>query len=120
MLRNPTLSCVEVSSPFHNFSVQEACMRDCFSVRSALLMMLMLLLIGSTTMGQSTRTSLSGLINDQNGAAVSGAKIVAKHVATGEEFQTSTDPQGAFTFPSMPLGQYSVTIEATGFKRLEA
>ncbi|MGE0128263.1 MAG: carboxypeptidase-like regulatory domain-containing protein [Blastocatellales bacterium] len=95
-------------------------MKDCYSVRSALIAMLVLLLIGSTTLGQATRSSLSRLISDQTGAAVSGARINAKHIATNEGFQTTTDAQGAFIFPSMPLGQYAVTIEAAGFKRLEA
>jgi len=95
-------------------------MKDCFSVRSVLIAIFALSLIGSVALGQVTRTSLSGLINDQTGAAVSGAKVTAKHVATNEEFQTSTDAQGAFIFPSMPLGKYSVKIEAAGFKRVEA
>ncbi|MGH9839535.1 MAG: carboxypeptidase regulatory-like domain-containing protein [Blastocatellia bacterium] len=95
-------------------------MKDLYLVRSSLIAMLVLLLIGSTSLGQATRSSLGGLINDQNGAAVSGAKIAAKHVATGEEFQSTTDAQGAFIFASMPLGEYAVTIEAAGFKRLEA
>lgn len=80
---------------------------------------LALALLGVTAMGQSSRTSLSGLISDQNGAAVSGAKVTAKHVATAEEFQSTADAQGAFVFPSLPLGQYTLTIEATGFKRSE-
>src|SRR5215813_4607635 len=95
-------------------------MKDCFSVRSVLIAIFALSLIGSVALGQVTRTSLSGLINDQTGAAVSGAKVTAKHVATNEEFQTTTDAQGAFIFPSIPLGKYSVKIEAAGFKRLEA
>ena len=95
-------------------------MRNRYLVSSALIAMLALLFAGPTTLGQTTRSSLSGLISDQTGAAVSGAKIAAKHVATGEEFQTTTDAQGAFIFASMPLGQYAVTIEAAGFKRVEA
>src|SRR5262245_62872614 len=95
-------------------------MKVCFSVRTTLLSAFVLLLIGSMTLGQVTRGSLSGLIRDQTGAAVSGAKITAKHVATSEEFQTTSAAQGAFVFASMPLGQFSVTIEAAGFKRLEA
>jgi hypothetical protein len=82
--------------------------------------MFALLLIGSTTLGQATRASLGGLIKDQNGAAVSGAKITAKQVTTNEEFQTTSDAAGAFIFASLPLGKFSVTIEAAGFKRVEA
>src|SRR5262245_50872030 len=95
-------------------------MKDRISIRSVWIAMFALLLIGSTVSGQATRTSLSGLINDQTGAAVSGAKVTAKHVATNEEFQTSSDSKGAFDFPSLPLGKFAVTIEATGFKRVEA
>src|SRR5262245_26575017 len=95
-------------------------MKDRFSVRSVLLALFALSLIGSAALGQVTRTSLSGLVNDQTGSAVSGAKVTAKHVATNEEFQTTTNAQGAFDFPSMPLGKFAVTIEAAGFKRVEA
>src|SRR5215510_7402722 len=95
-------------------------MKDCFSVRSVLIAIFALSLIGSMVLGQATRTSLSGLINDQTGAAVSGAKVTAKRVATNEEFQTTSDAQGGFIFPSMPLGKFSVKIEAAGFKRIEA
>src|SRR5262245_40441402 len=95
-------------------------MKDRFSVRSVLIAIFASLLIGSTALGQVTRTSMSGLIKDQTDAAVSGAKVTAKHVATNEEFQTTTDAQGAFIFPSMPLGKFNVTVEAAGFKRIEA
>src|SRR5262245_11801021 len=95
-------------------------MKNCSSVRSVLIAMFALSLIGSMVLGQATRTSLSGLINDQTGAAVSGAKVTAKRVATNEEFQTTSDAQGGFIFPSMPLGKFSVKIEAAGFKRIEA
>lgn len=67
-----------------------------------------------------TRGSLSGLIADSTGAAISGAKVTAKHVTTNEEFQATADVQGAFVFPSLPLGQYTVTVEAQGFKRTQA
>ncbi len=86
--------------------------RACISVAIACFFFL-------SAFGQSTRGSLSGLINDSAGAAVSGATVTAKHVATGEEFRASSDAQGAFVFPSVPLGQFTVTIEASGFKRSE-
>jgi hypothetical protein len=60
------------------------------------------------------------LISDSACAAVSSATVIAKHLATGEEFRGRTDAQGAFIFPSLPLGQYNVTVEASGFKRSEA
>lgn len=79
-----------------------------------------LMLLLSIPAFAQTRGSLSGIVNDANGAAVPGAKITAKHVATGEEFQVTTDAQGAFVLPSVPLGKFIVNVEATGFKRTEA
>jgi hypothetical protein len=82
--------------------------------------MFALLLIGSTALGQASRGNLSGSVTDPTGGAVSGAKVTAKQLATNEEFQTTTDSQGAFDFPSLPLGKFAVIVEATGFKRAEA
>lgn len=79
----------------------------------------MLFLISVVGMGQATRGSLSGLISDQTSAAVPGARVTANHVTTGEKMQTLTDAQGAFVFPSISLGQYTVTVEVAGFKRSE-
>ncbi len=93
-------------------SARSPAMRACISVAMACFFFL-------SAFGQSTRGSMSGLINDSAGAVVSGATVIAKHIATGEEFRSATDAQGAFVFPSLPLGQFTVTIEASGFKRSE-
>lgn len=69
--------------------------------------------------GQTTRGSLSGLVNDASGAALPNANVAVRHLATGEEFSGTTDAQGAFVFPSLPLGQFTVVVEAAGFKRAE-
>jgi hypothetical protein len=95
-------------------------MKNRITVKSVLIALFASSLICSVAFGQASRASLGGLINDQSGAAVSGAKVTAKHVATNEEFQTTADAQGAFILPSLPIGKYSVTIEAAGFKRIEA
>lgn len=85
-----------------------------------LLFSLMLTLLGAVlAFGQVTRGTLSGATTDQNGAVVSNAKVTAKHVASGETFSTTADSQGSYVFPSLPLGQFTVTFEAAGFKRSE-
>jgi hypothetical protein len=79
----------------------------------------LLLFCAAVTKGQTTRGSLSGLAKDAAGAAVSGATVIARHVATGLEARSATDAQGAFIFASLDVGEYNVRIEATGFKRAE-
>jgi hypothetical protein len=45
--------------------------------------------------------------------------VIAKSVDTGEEFRAKTNSHGAFVFPSLEKGTYSVVVEAAGFKRTE-
>jgi hypothetical protein len=87
--------------------------------RLASVLLTLLLLSNVAVFGQGVRGSLTGLVKDQNGAAILGATVAVKNVATGEEFRASTDSQGAFTFPSLAPGKYMATIEASGFKRTE-
>ena len=90
----------------------------CFK-RVTLLSFTLILLGASMVFAQATRSSLSGAISDQNGAVVSSAKVTAKQTTTGETFSTIADEQGVFTFASLPIGPYNVTVEANGFKRVE-
>ncbi|MGH9803365.1 MAG: carboxypeptidase regulatory-like domain-containing protein, partial [Blastocatellia bacterium] len=94
-------------------------MKNFSFIRASLALLLLSLFVTVSAFGQSTRGSLSGAISDQAGAVVSNAKVTAKHVATGEGFTITADTQGAYVFPSLPLGQFTVTFEANGFKRSE-
>ena len=87
--------------------------------RLVLVLAFLVVLLSATTVAQTIRGSLSGLVSDASGAALSGAKVIATHVGSGEEFRATTDSQGAFVFPSVPLGQYNAKVEAANFKRTE-
>jgi hypothetical protein len=67
--------------------------------------------------GQTVNATLLGTITDSSGATVPGAKVTATKTATGWIHQSVTNESSNFTFPDMPPGKYSVTVEATGFKR---
>lgn len=86
---------------------------------SIAILLLLCLSFSSVAVAQSTRSSLSGLLADASGAVISGANVTAKQAATGESFKTTSDSQGTFIFPVVPLGIYSITVEASGFKRTE-
>jgi hypothetical protein len=78
-----------------------------------------LLLASVPAFGQGTRGSLSGVVKDPNSAAIVGATVTLKNAGTGEESKTTSNAQGAFSFPSLNPGKYSATIEAGGFKKTE-
>lgn len=63
---------------------------------------------------QSTAT-LSGSITDPSGAVVPQAKVTVHGIATGLDRVVSSDSAGDYTVPSLLPGNYSVTVEASGF-----
>jgi hypothetical protein len=76
-----------------------------------------LLLSPAIVLGQQGRASMQGTITDQTGAAVTGAKVSVRNTGTNQTFETTTNAEGFFTAPTLPVGSYEVTIEQTGFKR---
>ena len=64
--------------------------------------------------------SISGVVQDPQGAVVVGAKVSAKHLATNREFKTETNSAGLVVLRDLPPGAYSVRIEAGSFSPYEA
>src|SRR5437762_3312560 len=69
--------------------------------------------------GQSATATLSGTIEDQNGAVIPGAAVTAVNTATTLERQATTDSNGSYTFPLLPPGTYIVRVQAQGFTPVE-
>ncbi len=63
---------------------------------------------------QSTAT-LTGRVTDPSGAVVPQARVTAVGLATGVNRVTTTDPEGNYNIPSLQPGNYSVSVQATGF-----
>jgi len=51
---------------------------------------------------------------------VTGAKVVLRDAVSGSARDTVTNGEGYFTFASVPVGTYSLTVEATGFQAYKA
>jgi hypothetical protein len=66
---------------------------------------------------QVNNASLTGLVTDTAGAVVPNASVKVKNKATDLESVATTDSSGYYTFASLPVGTYTVTIELTGFKK---
>ena len=61
--------------------------------------------------------NLGGVVTDASGATVSGAKVTAKNVDTGESRSTATDQAGRYRLSQLPLGSYEVQAMKDGFAR---
>ena len=75
-------------------------------------------LLASTGFAQSDRGAITGTVLDPGGAVIPGASITAVHAETGAQYETITTPTGNYTISSLPVGAYSVTIAAPGFRKL--
>lgn len=67
-------------------------------------------------LGQSKRGVIAGAVLDTTGAVVPGAKVTLTNVATNVTLNSQTNEVGAFTFPSLPVGEYNLRVEKEGFK----
>ena len=68
---------------------------------------------------QSDLGSISGFVKDPSGAVVPNAKVTVKN-ATGLARQATTNDSGYYIVTSIPPGMYTVTAEASGFKKFES
>jgi hypothetical protein len=59
---------------------------------------------------------ISGTVEDSAGAAISGATVKATSKESGAEATTVTSSTGAFRFPLLKPGAYTIKVNATGFK----
>ena len=67
---------------------------------------------------QVNTASVTGLVTDSAGAVVPNASVTLKNKATNVETTATTDSSGYYTFASVPVGVYGVTVELQGFKRV--
>jgi len=65
---------------------------------------------------RSDRGIITGIVTDQTGSAVAGATVKVRNMETGVETNLTTNDAGAYTTPPLVLGNYSVTVDHSGFK----
>ena len=68
---------------------------------------------------QTNVGKILGEVRDPSGAAVPKATITARLVSTGVTIDRETNEAGAYVFPALPIGEYTVTVRAVGFKKGE-
>lgn len=60
--------------------------------------------------------AIGGVVQDASGAVVANAKVSVKSEATGEVLrEVTTDASGLFTATLLPVGSYTVEVDASGF-----
>ncbi|MGB6871896.1 MAG: carboxypeptidase-like regulatory domain-containing protein [Acidobacteriaceae bacterium] len=73
---------------------------------------------GPVMYGQA-RGSISGNITDKSGSSVPGASVTVTAQSTGQARAAKTDAAGHYEVPLLPVGTYSVRVDASGFQSTE-
>jgi hypothetical protein len=64
--------------------------------------------------------SIQGTVTDQSGALVAGAKVTITNKSTARVVNSTTTSAGAYISGALTPGEYTVRVEAKGFKTSEA
>ena len=73
------------------------------------------LLLAANLPAQGIYATLTGVVSDPSQAVVAKAKATLTDARSGSTRETVTNNEGYFTFASVPVGTYDLTVEAKGF-----
>ncbi|MEX2301702.1 MAG: carboxypeptidase-like regulatory domain-containing protein [Bryobacterales bacterium] len=85
---------------------------------AALRLVLAGLLLTAVALGQTGQGTLTGTVTDPTGAIIPGVSIAINNENTGFNYAAQTNEQGLYRVPYLNAGVYTVTFEASGFKRI--
>jgi hypothetical protein len=75
------------------------------------------LVLSATVFAQSDRGTITGTVSDPAGAVVASARIQAKNIQTGVNYEAATSTTGNYTIAQLPVGTYEISVVVPGFKK---
>ena len=76
---------------------------------------ILLLSTAALAHAQVVGATITGVVHDSSGAAIAGATVTVRQAETGATRMLSTDAEGRFFAPSLPVGPYTVVAEHESF-----
>ncbi len=89
------------------------------SSRQFLLLIVVTMVSSMGSHAQSFSSSVNGVVKDQTGAVILGARIMLIDNSTRREAVAVTNEQGFFVFSDVRAGNYTITAERDGFRKAE-
>ncbi|MBV9302904.1 MAG: TonB-dependent receptor [Acidobacteriaceae bacterium] len=84
--------------------------------RQACVLWITLLLFASLALAQNDTSRLEGKVTDPTGAVVPDVTVQVVSKATAQEFKATSGADGTFAISALPVGEYTITATAQGFK----
>jgi hypothetical protein len=77
-----------------------------------------LLLLGALSLlAQMNTGEIAGSVQDALGGSLPGASVVAEQAQTGQKFAATTNSSGQYLLTQLPIGAYSLKVNAPNFKQ---
>jgi outer membrane receptor protein involved in Fe transport len=74
------------------------------------------LALSLSAFAQVQNGQFTGIVTDPTGAAIANAKVTATNMATNLSVDTTTNAGGNYNLKELPIGNYKLSAEASGFK----
>ena len=88
------------------------------AVRTAAVLAGLLLAGAVSVAGQANTGIFEGVVRDESGGVMPGAAVVATHTESGFTVERVTGSDGRFYMASLPIGEWTLTAELPGFRRV--
>ncbi len=85
-------------------------------IRALVPAIIMFAVVTAGAFGQVSTGTMNVLVQDSSGLAMLGANVTLKHVTTGQVRRGQTNEAGQYRATFLPIGEYTLTAEAAGFK----
>jgi hypothetical protein len=82
----------------------------------ALAIAMVVLLGANVTLGQDVTATVTGTVTDPSGSPIVGATVTAEDKDRGTAHVSQTDDSGVYNVVRIPVGNYTVKVEAKGFQ----
>jgi Carboxypeptidase regulatory-like domain len=74
-------------------------------------------IVASEAYAQSTTGTIQGSIRDEQSAVIPGATVTIRNIDTNLVRSVVSGTDGAFRFPNLPVGDYTLVVDLAGFGR---
>jgi hypothetical protein len=78
---------------------------------------LLILLFSHSALAQAGSGRIAGSVKDTSGAVIPGSTVNLLNTATGVAQNATSNGDGTFNFPVVPIGQYELDVTADGFNK---
>jgi hypothetical protein len=87
-------------------------------VKQQIFSVILILCLIQLATAQTPSGTIAGVVRDPSGSAIAGAQVRAVNVSLGLSRALSTVEDGDYGFTALLPGEYEVSVEAAGFKRV--